>query len=74
MPMNKMICSTLTVLTLSTLMACGGSSGNDIQPVEQLQTSPTQETPTPSATLNLPATTGSDFIGSPVKLASDSFE
>jgi cytochrome c peroxidase len=54
--MNKMICSTLTIITLSTLMSCGGSNENDIQPVEQPQTPLTQETPTPSATLNLPAT------------------
>jgi cytochrome c peroxidase len=54
--MNKMINSTLTIIVISTLMACGGSSENDIQPVEQPQTSPTQETPTPSATLSLPAT------------------
>jgi cytochrome c peroxidase len=37
-------------------MACGGSSENDIQPVEQPQTEPTQETPTPSVRLSLPAT------------------
>lgn len=54
--MNKMICSTLTIITLSTLMSCGGSNENDIQPVEQPQTRLTQETPTPSTTLNLPAT------------------
>jgi len=37
-------------------MSCGGSNENDIQPVEKPETPLTQETPTPSATLNLPAT------------------
>jgi cytochrome c peroxidase len=37
-------------------MACGGASENDSQSVESPQATPIQETPAPSAALNLPAT------------------
>lgn len=54
--MNKVICSTLTILTLLTIAACGGSDANDIPSVEEPQTLVTPEASTPSDALNLPAT------------------
>jgi len=56
MKMKKMICSTVSISILTILTACGGSSENDIQIVEQPQIPISAETPMSGATLNLPAT------------------